>query len=92
MGLDSRRIGTLLLAMILLGLPQAAGAALSREEMVKLLSVIDDRQRNGGDYKSLAYIEQKEKDKGYRPGGVRLPPLCRRQTDDPLHPPQSRIG
>ena len=31
--------------------------------MVELLKTIDDRQRNGGDYKALAYIEQREKDK-----------------------------
>ena len=28
-----------------------------------LLVELDDRQRNGGDYKALAYLEQKEKDK-----------------------------
>lgn len=32
-------------------------------ELKKLLATLDDRQRNGGDYKSLMYIEQKEKDK-----------------------------
>ena len=31
--------------------------------MVELLKTIDDRQRNGGDYKALAYIEQKKKTK-----------------------------
>ena len=28
-----------------------------------MLQTVDDRQRNSGDYKSLVYIEQKEKDK-----------------------------
>jgi outer membrane lipoprotein-sorting protein len=37
--------------------------ALSEAEMVQLLGVIDDRQRNSGDYKSLVFIEQKERDK-----------------------------
>jgi len=45
---------------IVLGLVQVAQAALSKEEMVKLLATIDDRQTNGGDYKTLAYIEQKQ--------------------------------
>ncbi len=31
--------------------------------MVKMLETIDDRQRNGGDYASLMYIERKEKGK-----------------------------
>ncbi|MBX5483700.1 MAG: outer membrane lipoprotein-sorting protein [Myxococcaceae bacterium] len=31
--------------------------------MLKILQEIDDRQRNGGDYKALVYLEQKEKDK-----------------------------
>ena len=35
----------------------------SKEEMVKLLGTIDDRQRNNGDFKTLVYLEQKEKDK-----------------------------
>lgn len=50
------------LAMVL-GLVQVAQAALSKEEMVKLLATIDDRQTNGGDYKTLAYIEQKQQGK-----------------------------
>jgi outer membrane lipoprotein-sorting protein len=37
--------------------------ALSSEEMVEILETIDDRQSNSGDYKALAYIEQKERDK-----------------------------
>lgn len=41
----------------------AAAAAPSKEEMVKLLAVVDDRQKNSGDWKSLAYMENKEKDK-----------------------------
>ncbi|MCA9559026.1 MAG: outer membrane lipoprotein-sorting protein [Myxococcales bacterium] len=41
----------------------AQGEALSTEQLVDLLKVVDDRQRNSGDYKSLAYIEQREKDK-----------------------------
>jgi hypothetical protein len=38
-------------------------AAPSQEELVKALATIDDRQTNGGDYKSLVYIERKERDK-----------------------------
>lgn len=38
-------------------------AAASKEEMIEILKVVDDRQKNSGDYRSVAYIEQKEKDK-----------------------------
>jgi len=40
-----------------------ARAALSKQELVDLLKVVDDRQRNQGDWKSSVYIEQKEKGK-----------------------------
>src|SRR4051794_41056514 len=43
-------------------LPKAAQAA-SKAEMVALLKVVDDRQRNQGDWRSNVYMEQKEKDK-----------------------------
>lgn len=43
---------------------QAAPAfALSDAELLAVLRTIDDRQRNSGDYKSLVYIEQKERDR-----------------------------
>ena len=48
---------------------------------MKLLEVIDDRQRNGGDYKSLVYLEQKEKDKT---DTVREALVYRRDADDKL--------
>ncbi len=35
----------------------------NQDAVVQVLKTIDDRQRNSGDYKSLAYLEQKEKDK-----------------------------
>lgn len=44
-------------------IPCVSMAELSAKEMTGLLKSIDDRQRNGGDYKALAFIEQKEKDK-----------------------------
>ncbi|HEX3597513.1 MAG TPA: outer membrane lipoprotein-sorting protein [Polyangiaceae bacterium] len=40
-----------------------AHAALSKPELVELLKVVDDRQKNQGDWKSSVYIEQKEKGK-----------------------------
>lgn len=36
---------------------------LDQQGVDALVKTIDDRQRNGGDYKSLAYIETKERDK-----------------------------
>jgi outer membrane lipoprotein-sorting protein len=41
----------------------AAAAALTREEALKLLQTIDQHQQNAGDYKALAFLEQKERDK-----------------------------
>jgi hypothetical protein len=43
--------------------PATVRAAASQADLVATLKVIDDRQRNQGDWKSFAYIEQKEKDK-----------------------------
>jgi len=45
------------------GLASVASAAASKPELVDLLKVVDDRQRNQGDWRSNVYIEQKEKDK-----------------------------
>ena len=42
---------------------RVASAAPSKAELVELLKGVDDRQRNQGDWRSNAYIEQKEKDK-----------------------------
>ncbi|WP_373371420.1 outer membrane lipoprotein-sorting protein [Stigmatella ashevillensis] len=67
------------LAAVLLAAPTAL--ALDAAEMKKLLEIIDDRQRNGGDYKSLAYLEQKEKDKA---DTVREALVYRRDADDKL--------
>lgn len=43
--------------------PQAAMAAASKDELTDLLKVVDERQRNQGDWRSQIYMEQKEKDK-----------------------------
>ncbi len=44
-------------------LPSTALAAPASAEMVTMLKTIDDRTTNSGDYKSLVYIERKERDK-----------------------------
>ena len=49
--------------------------------MVKMLTELDDRQRNAGDYKALAYLENKEKDKA---DVVREMLIFRRDADDKL--------
>jgi outer membrane lipoprotein-sorting protein len=43
-------------------LPRAA-LALGKPELVEILKAVDERQRNQGDWRSLVYMEQKEKDK-----------------------------
>lgn len=40
--------------------PPASNTALSSVEMVSLLKRLDERQQNGGDYRMLAYLEQKQ--------------------------------
>ena len=69
-------------AALLVSLAAApAFAAVTDAEMVKMLTTIDDRQRNGGDYKTLFFMEQKERDKNdlvYE--GV----IYRRDADDKL--------
>jgi outer membrane lipoprotein-sorting protein len=52
-----------ILPLLLVLLAPSLALALSDAEMLKLLETIDDRQRNSGDYKSLAFIQSKEKDK-----------------------------
>jgi outer membrane lipoprotein-sorting protein len=53
----------------------------SKEELTAVLKELDDRQRNGGDYKALCYLEQKEKDKA---DVVREVLIYRRDADDKL--------
>jgi hypothetical protein len=55
--------------------------ALDGGQMLQLLRTVDDRQRNSGDYKALAYLEQKEKDKT---DTVREALIYRRDADDKL--------
>jgi Outer membrane lipoprotein-sorting protein len=40
-----------------------ARAALTQQQMVDLLKVVDDRQNSNGDWRAAAHLEQKEKDK-----------------------------
>jgi hypothetical protein len=68
----------LLFLSLLLG---QALAAPTTEEMVGTLQTIDDRQRNGGDYTSLAFIEQKESGKADL---VYQAVVYRRDADDKL--------
>jgi outer membrane lipoprotein-sorting protein len=67
------------LAAVLLAAP--AALALEAAQLKQLLETIDDRQRNGGDYKSLMYLEQKEKDKT---DVAREAVIYRRDADDKL--------
>ncbi|MGO9828608.1 MAG: outer membrane lipoprotein-sorting protein [Myxococcaceae bacterium] len=50
-------------ASLVLSAPVLAAPLASQQAILQVLKTIDDRQRNSGDYKSLAYLEQKEKDK-----------------------------
>jgi outer membrane lipoprotein-sorting protein len=62
----SRRNIACLAAALAVGaatLAPALARAASKDEMVALLKDVDERQRNQGDWRSLVYIEQKEKNK-----------------------------
>ncbi len=59
----------------------APARAVDGPQMLEMLRVIDDRQRNSGDYKALVYLEQKEKDKT---DTVREALVYRRDADDKL--------
>ncbi len=53
-----------LVTLALTGWALAARAhPLDQDSLTKVVRTIDDRQRNSGDYRSLAYLEQKERDK-----------------------------
>jgi len=67
------------LAAALLSTPVAL--AMEPAAMTQLLATLDDRQRNGGDYKALVYLEQKEKD---QTDAVREAFVYRRDADDKL--------
>jgi outer membrane lipoprotein-sorting protein len=59
--MSSSRIASLV--VLLSALAPGLAAAASKEEMVDLLRAVDERQRNQGDWRSLVYMEQKEKNK-----------------------------
>src|SRR3569832_994763 len=58
-----------------------AEAPLSKEKMMDILKGIDIRNRSSGDYKSLIYLEQRDKDK---PDVVREGLVYRRDADEKL--------
>lgn len=59
----------------------AAAEALDKDRMVEVLRGIDTRVRSSGDYKSLVYLEQREKDK---PDVAREALVYRRDADQKL--------
>lgn len=61
--------------------PAPAVAAPTDAELVDMLKVIDDRQQNSGDYKSVAYLESKERGKD---DVAREVIVYRRDADDKL--------
>lgn len=73
----TRTIATCSLLLLVAG----PAAALSAEEVKKVLQEIDSRQHAVGDYKALIYMEQKEKD---RNDVVRELLVCRRDADEKL--------
>src|SRR5262245_7259125 len=56
-------------------------AALDKDQLVALLKTVDDRAANNGDWKSLVYLEQKEKG---QTDSVRGALIYRRDADDKM--------
>lgn len=71
----------LVTVLTLLAFASPAFADMTKDELNKLLTEIDDRQRSSGDYKALCYVEQKEKEKA---DVVRELLIFRRDADDKL--------
>lgn len=71
----------LTIALAFAGLEPTAAAAPTDAELVDMLKVIDDRQQNSGDYKAVAYLEQKERSKD---DIAREVVVYRRDADDKL--------
>lgn len=67
-----------ILMLMSLSWPQF-GLALDAKQTQELVSLIDDRQRNGGDYSSVVFIDQKSKDSGDKAFEARV---YRRDQDD----------
>ncbi len=61
--MKARAFIALIVFLAAVALPMAAFAQMTPEQMKAMLERVDDRQRNSGDYKALAYIEQREKNK-----------------------------
>jgi outer membrane lipoprotein-sorting protein len=53
----------LILPLLLAALMPRVALALTKPELVAVLKNVDERQQNQGDWRSLVYMEQKEKDK-----------------------------
>lgn len=69
----------LLCALALGALAPTRAWALSEKETQEIVKLIDDRQRNGGDYQSSVFIDQKEKDGSNKAFEARV---FRRDADD----------
>jgi outer membrane lipoprotein-sorting protein len=60
----SRTIAAVLMLLGLVGgATRRAHAAMTKDQMIELLKVVDARQNSNGDWRASAYLEQKEKDK-----------------------------
>lgn len=57
-----KKFTALLIALASAALP-ALAADPTQDDLVKMLKVIDERQENSGDYRSIAYLQQSEKGK-----------------------------
>lgn len=61
--MHARVAAALSLAAAALALAAPPAAALSPDELKRVVATLDDRQRNSGDWKALCYMEAKEKGK-----------------------------
>jgi hypothetical protein len=74
-------LNALTIALALAALEPTPQTPPTDAELVNMLKVLDDRQQNSGDYKSVAYLEQKERGKD---DVAREVVVYRRDADDKL--------
>ena len=79
--MNSRFFHPTVLPLLVLMLLPGTAAALDKEALHALLTTIDDRQSNSGDYKSLAYVQTTEKG---RDDMVMEAVIYRRDADDKM--------
>lgn len=79
MKMNIKKKQILFLSLLLISSAHSIEVPLSQKESDDIIGIVDDRQRNGGDYKAICYVKEMEKDKEPK---VLLATVYRRDKDD----------